>query len=188
MGLLGNYTFNNLNDLFVQQLKDLYDAEHRLTEALPLMRDAATSSQLKAAFDMHSQQTQQHAARLEKVFRRINCEPERETCHGIKGLISEGQDIIDAKGDCAVKDAGLIAAAQRVEHYEIAAYGTVRSFAEQLGLSDIVPILQQTLDEEGDTDKKLTQIAENQANVSAPQGMPQGAGEQQWNTGTQWNA
>src|SRR5581483_6505900 len=181
MGWLGNNTFNNLNDLFVQQIKDLYDAEKRLTEALPLMRDAATSSQLKEAFDMHNRQTHQHVARLEQVFRRINCEPEGETCPAMRGLIKEGQEMIDANGDCCVKDAALIAAAQRVEHYEMAGYGTVRSLAQQLGMNDVAQLLQQTLDEEGEADKKLTAIAEGQSNTMSPQGMPQGAATQQWN-------
>jgi len=189
MGLLSNYTFNNLNDLFVQKLKGLYDAEQQLTQALPLMRDAATSSQLKAAFELHNQQTQQHITRLEKVFQRINCRPEAETCPAMKVLIKEGQEMIDANGDCAVKDAALIGAAQGVEHFEMACYGTARTLAQQLGLNDVVPLLQQTLDEEGETDKKLTLIAQSQANVSAPKGMPQGAGEQQqWNSGSQWHA
>ncbi|HSV14965.1 MAG TPA: ferritin-like domain-containing protein, partial [Tepidisphaeraceae bacterium] len=150
---------------------------------------AATSSQLKSAFEMHAQQTQQHVARLERVFRSINCQPESESCPAMRGLIKEGQEMIDAQGDCSVKDAGLIAAAQRVEHYEMAAYGTVRSLAQQLGLSDAAQILQQTLDEEGETDKRLTQIAESQANAMSPQGMPQGAGStQQWNGSTQYHA
>jgi ferritin-like metal-binding protein YciE len=175
MGLLGNDTFNNLNDLFVQQLQDLYDAEKRLTDALPKMRDAATAQQLKSAFQMHTEQTQQHVQRLEQIFNRIHCQPQRETCEAMKGLIKEGQDMIDAKGDLSVKDAALIAAAQRVEHYEMAGYGSVRTFAQQLGMTDVANLLQQTLEEEGQTDKKLTQIAESTVNIQAPQGMPMGA-------------
>ena len=162
-----NYQFNDLRDLFVQQLKDLYDAEQQLTEALPKMADAATSSELKNAFRQHFQETQDHVTRLEQVFRGINCDPEAEACPAMKGLIKEGSDIASAKGDPAVRDAGLIAAAQRVEHYEMAGYGTVRNFAQHLGRDDLARILQQTLDEEGEADKKLTAIAESGINQMA---------------------
>jgi ferritin-like metal-binding protein YciE len=164
---LFNYEFNSLNDLFVQQLKDLYDGEMQLTEALPLMADAATSSQLKNAFQTHFRETQGHVQRLEQVFRAINQEPERESCPAMKGMIKEGNDAIKAKGDPNVRDAALIAAAQRVEHYEMAGYGTVRTFAQQLGRDDLAQILQQTLEEEGAADKKLTSIAESQVNQMA---------------------
>ena len=167
MGLLGSNEFNNLNDLFVHQLGDLYDAENRLIDALPKMADAACSQQLKTAFSEHLMQTRTHAQRLEQVFHRIGCEPKRETCPAMKGLIQEGQDMIDAKGDDAVRDAALIAAAQRVEHYEMAGYGTVRTFAQQLGLTDVAQTLQQTLDEEGETDKMLTRIAQAGINQQA---------------------
>src|SRR4051812_44040612 len=154
MGLLTSPEFGSLNDLFVQQLEDLYDAENRLIDALPKMADAATCPDLKSAFSEHLQQTRTHARRLEQVFNRIGCEPKRETCPAMKGLIAEGEEMISAKGDDMVRDAGLIAAAQRVEHYEMAGYGTVRTFARQLNLDDVAQILQQTLDEEGETDKK----------------------------------
>ncbi len=159
--------FNNLNDLFVNQLEDLYDAEQRITEALPQMSQAAHSSQLKQAFDSHLQETRGHVRRLETVFQQLGMEPKRETCQAMKGLISEGSQIIKASGDENVRDAGLIAAAQRVEHYEMAGYGTVRSLARQLGRDDIAQILQQTLDEEGAADKKLSAIAESNVNVHA---------------------
>lgn len=164
---LFNYEFNSLNDLFVQQLKDLYDSEMQLTEALPLMAEAATSSQLKNAFQTHFRETQGHVQRLEQVFRAINQQPERESCPAMKGMIKEGNDAIKAKGDPNVRDAALIAAAQRVEHYEMAGYGTVRSFAQQLGHDDLARILQQTLEEEGEADKKLTAIAESSVNQMA---------------------
>lgn len=166
MGLFGSYQFNSLNDLFVQQLKDLYDAEQQLTDALPKMAEAASSSSLKSAFSEHFAQTQGHVRRLEQVFAGINCQPQRESCPAMKGLIKEGQEIIAAQGDASVRDAALIAAAQRVEHYEMAGYGTVRTFAHQLGRDDLAQILQQTLDEEGEADKKLTQIAESQVNAN----------------------
>jgi ferritin-like metal-binding protein YciE len=163
MALFG-HEFKGLNDLFVNQLQDLYDAENRLTEALPKMADAASSSQLKSAFQDHLQQTQTHVARLEHVFNRLGCDAKRETCDGMKGLIKEGEGMIGATSDNDTRDAGLIAAAQKVEHYEIAGYGTVRAFAEQLGLSDVAQLLQQTLDEESEADRKLTQIAESRVN------------------------
>lgn len=166
MALLAN-EFNNLQDLFVQQLKDLYDAEQQLTKALPQMAEAANSSSLRNAFNEHWRQTQDHVRRLEQVFRGINCEPESESCPAMKGMIKEGQDMISAKGDPAVRDAGLIAAAQRVEHYEIAGYGTVRTFAQQMGRDDLAQILQQTLDEEGEADKMLTSIAQRGINQQA---------------------
>lgn len=170
MGLLGMTEFNNLQDLFVQQLEDLYDAEKRLTDALPKMAEAASSSQLKQAFTDHLAETRQHVARLEQVFQKMGMEPKRETCPAMKGLIKEGEEMISARGDDKVRDAGLIAAGQRVEHYEMAGYGTVRTFAQQLGMQDVASILQQTLDEEGQADKKLTSIAESSTNPQAARG------------------
>jgi ferritin-like metal-binding protein YciE len=159
--------FNGLNDLFVLEIEDLYDAEIRLTDALPKMAEAANSSMLKDAFQTHLTQTQNHVRRLEQVLGQLGIEPRRETCDAMKGLIKEGETMIKAKGDEQTRDAGLIAAAQKVEHYEIASYGTVRTYAHQLGRDDLARILQQTLDEERDTDQKLTQIAESQVNVHA---------------------
>ncbi len=167
MGLFSSMTLNSLNDLFVVQIQDLYDAEQRLTKALPKMAEAASSKQLKSAFQEHLRETEQHVTRLEKVFGTMGLTPQRETCEAMKGLISEGEEAIGADGDVRVKDAALIAAAQRVEHYEMAGYGTVRTLAQQLGQSEIARILQQTLDEEGACDKKLTKIAESSVNVGA---------------------
>lgn len=172
MGLFGNTTFNDLNDLFVQQIEDLYDAEKRLVDALPKMRDAATAPALKDAFDTHLAETRQHARRLEQIFGQLGIDPTRETCAAMKGLIKEGQDMIDADGDPAVKDAALIAAAQRVEHYEVAGYGTVRRLARQLGLGEVADTLQMTLIEEGNADERLTAIAESAVSVGAPVGTP----------------
>jgi ferritin-like metal-binding protein YciE len=166
MGLL-SHEFNNLHDLLVHELKDLYDAEQRLTEALPEMAEAAHDPQLQQAFTQHLGQTRMHVDRLEQVFRQLNEEPERETCPAMKGLIKEGEEIISADGDPATLDAGLIAAAQKVEHYEIASYGSVRSHAQRLGYSDAAQTLQMTLDEEGAADKLLTKIAESSANRQA---------------------
>src|SRR4051794_19914709 len=148
MALFGGTEFNSLEDLFVNQIEDLYDAENRLTKALPKMADAASSSSLKQAFQSHLTETEGHVSRLETIFREVNVEPKRETCQAMKGLISEGEDMVDATGDPAVKDAALIAAAQRVEHYEISGYGTARTIAQQLGLTDAATLLQQTLNEE----------------------------------------
>jgi len=159
--------YNTLNDLFVAELEDLYDAEKRLVEALPKMETAASSQELKSAFREHLVQTEDHVKRLDDIFHQLGKEAGWVTCQGIKGIISEGEDIIDAKGDDVVRDAGLIGAAQRVEHYEIAAYGTARTFARHLGLDNIADILQKTLREEEETDAKLTQVAEAGINVMA---------------------
>jgi len=171
MGLLAKTEFNSLEDLLVDQVKDLYDAEHRLVEALPKMAEAANATALKNAFLEHLDQTRNHVARLEQAFNVMGVEPERETCQAMKGLVSEGSDVIDSKGSHpAVRDAALIAAAQRVEHYEMAGYGSARTFAEQLGLTQVADLLQHTLDEEGVADKKLTQLATEKINPEALRG------------------
>jgi ferritin-like metal-binding protein YciE len=167
MGLFTNKEFNSLDDLLVDQLYDLYDAEHRMTSALPKMAQAAANPQLRSAFEQHLTETKGQINRLEQAFQRLGKSPQRETCEAMKGLISEGEEMVSATGDDSVKDAALIAAAQRVEHYEIAGYGTARSLAQQLGRSDVANLLQETLDEEGATDKRLTQIAESAVNRQA---------------------
>jgi ferritin-like metal-binding protein YciE len=167
MGLFSSMTLNSLDDLFIVQIQDLYDAEQRLTKALPKMAEAASSKTLKVAFQSHLRETEQHVARLEEVFQAIGLTPERETCEAMKGLIAEGDEAISAGGDPDVRDAALIAAAQRVEHYEIAGYGTVRTLATQLGRKELAQILQKTLDEEAACDKKLTKIAESSVNTAA---------------------
>jgi ferritin-like metal-binding protein YciE len=167
MPLFTTNQFNSFKDLFVEQIKDLYDAENRLTEAIPKMADAANSSQLKQALQSHLRETQGHVSRLEQVFREINVEPERQTCDAMKGLVAEGESMVKAKGDPDVKDAAIIAAAQRVEHYEISAYGTARSFARRLGLTQAPTLLQQTLEEEKAADEKLNNIAEGSVNRQA---------------------
>ena len=170
MKLFTSNEFNSLADLFLEQIQDLYDAEQRLTKALPKMASAAHSPELKKAFTTHHRETEGHVRRLETVFSQLGKSAERETCAAMKGLISEGDDMINATGDPNVKDAALIAAAQRVEHYEMAGYGTARSFAKQLGHDDIARELQSTLDEEKKADQILNQIAEKIANVKAPLG------------------
>jgi len=167
MGWLTSKTFDSLDDLFLDQLADLYDAENRLIDALPKMAEAASNPALRRAFEEHLEQTRTHVQRLESVFAHVGRTPQGEACAAMKGLITEGEEMIDAKGDADVRDAALIAAAQRVEHYEIAAYGTVRTFAQHLGYHDAARLLENTLDEESETDRKLTQIAEASVNVQA---------------------
>ncbi|MEZ4869148.1 MAG: ferritin-like domain-containing protein [Caldilineaceae bacterium] len=151
---------NSMKDLYVDQLRDLYSAEDQLTQALPKMAQAASSSDLQKAFRDHLQQTRDQKQRLEQIFSDMGMSPQGQTCQAMQGLIKEGEDIINAHADSTVKDAALIAAAQRVEHYEMAGYGSVRTFADELGFSDAKSLLQKTLDEEGATDKKLTSLAE----------------------------
>ncbi len=156
----------NLQQLFVKELRDLYDAENQITEALPKMIDAAHHSELKSALQQHLQVTKQQISRLEQIFQKLNQKPTGETCKGMKGVIKEGEEIVSAGGDPSTVDAGIISAAQRVEHYEMAGYGTVRTYAQLLGHEDMARLLQQTLDEEEEADETLTQIASN-VNVEA---------------------
>ena len=151
---------NTLKDLYIEQLRDLYSAETQLISALPKMAHAASSSALKVAFQDHLQETQQQKQRLEQIFQELGTSPLGETCQAMQGLIEEGEELISTNGDPKVKDAALIAAAQRVEHYEMAGYGTVRTFAKELGFDKAKSLLQQTLDEEGNADKKLNTLAE----------------------------
>ena len=155
-----------LSELLVHELKDLYDAEHQLTKALPKMIDATKSSELKTAFKDHLKETQTHIERLELVFEQLGEKPARTTCDGMKGLLKEGEMILEEEMDPVVRDAALIGAAQRVEHYEMAGYGTARTFAMVLGHHDAAHLLQQTLDNEEVTDKKLSGIA-NKINLNA---------------------
>lgn len=161
MGLFTSKEFKSLECLFWDQVRDLYDAENRLLKALPQMAEAAHNPQLKQAFQSHLTETKQHVSRLEQVFKRHNCDPKRESCEAMKGIISEGSDVISATAPDDVKDHALVVAAQRVEHYEIAGYGSARSLAERIGFTADAQLLQQTLDEEGAADHKLTQIADN---------------------------
>lgn len=151
---------NSLKDLYVEQLRDLYSAETQLISALPKMAQAASSSALKTAFQQHLDETRTQKQRLEQIFSEMGATPQGETCEAMEGLIKEGEEVIKASGDAKVKDAALIAAAQRVEHYEMAGYGTVRTYADELGFSDAKKLLQKTLDEEGNADKKLNSLAE----------------------------
>lgn len=156
-----------LRDLYVEELRDLYSAEKKLTKALPKMAKAATSPELKAAFTEHLQQTKGHVQRLETIFEQIGKKATGKTCRAMEGLIIEGEELIDEEPEPTVLDAGLISAAQRVEHYEIAGYGSVRTYARALGEQDAARLLQETLDEETETDKKLTALAETLINPQA---------------------
>jgi ferritin-like metal-binding protein YciE len=159
--------FNSLDDVFHHELKDLYDAEQRILKALPQMAEKAHNPSLKRAFEKHLQQTEKHVQRLESVFEHRGLEPEGVKCHGIVGIISEGSEILSADGDSDAIDSALIGAAQKVEHYEMACYGTLRTFAEHVGDNYSAELLQQTLDEEKETDYKLTEIAEAKVNPAS---------------------
>lgn len=160
---------SDLKDLYVEQLKDLYSAENQLVEALPKMAAAATSAQLRQGFQEHLEQTRNHVKRLESVFQDLGEEPGGHTCKAMQGLVAEGSETIQQQAAPAVKDAGLIAAAQRVEHYEIAGYGTVVTYAKLLGYPQHAETLRATEQEEKQTDQKLTGLAQ-QINVKAQQG------------------
>lgn len=151
---------SSLDELFEHELEDLLSAEQQLVEALPKMAAAANSKELKAAFNEHLKLTKTHVTRIEKAFKKLGKTPKAHTCKGMQGLIKEGEEVIKNATAPAVMDAGLIGAAQRVEHYEIAAYGTARAHAQALGNQELYDLLQTTLDEEGDANKKLTQLAE----------------------------
>lgn len=159
-------------DLFELELKDLYSAEKQLTKALPKMAKAATNESLKQAFADHLTETEGQIERLEKIFQQLDVSYARvEKCKAMEGLIEEGQDIMEEGLEPEVLDAALICAAQKVEHYEIAGYGCARTFAQQLGHAEIADLLQETLDEEGTADKKLTEIAESVVNQEAAAGV-----------------
>ena len=160
-------SMDSLKDLYIDELKDLYNAENQLLKALPKMAKKASAPELKRAFQDHLVQTEGHVNRLEKIFKGLGEKPTGKTCHAMKGLVEEGKEIIEEDGDDSVLDAALIGAAQRVEHYEIAGYGVVRTFASLLGENSAVDLLQRTLNEEGETDKKLTALAETVINVDA---------------------
>jgi ferritin-like metal-binding protein YciE len=158
---------HTLHDLYLEQIMDLYSAEQQLVEALPAMEEAATDPELKQAFGDHLAETRTHVERLERIFGQLELKPSASTCEAMKGLIREGRQAISAEGEPEVRDAALIAAAQRVEHYEIAGYGTARTFASRLGHFESVDELQRTLDEEAEADRRLTRIAESAVNENA---------------------
>jgi ferritin-like metal-binding protein YciE len=157
----------SLQDLFVDQLKDLYSAENQLIRALPKMAKAASNPELRAGFEEHLEQTRGHAERLERICEQLDVTPKGKKCVAMEGLIEEGKELLEEDAAPAVLDAGLIAAAQKVEHYEIAGYGTARTWAQMLGHEEAVRLLEETLDEEKATDEKLTQLAEQSVNEEA---------------------
>ena len=157
----------SLQELYINEIRDLMSAEHMILKALPKMAEKASHSGLKDAFRLHEQQTQQHVERLQRVCSMLGIKPEEKECKGMKGIIEEGQETMKEYDDSDVLDAALIAAAQRVEHYEIAAYGCVRTYANVLGLGDQEELLQQSLNEEGTTDHRLTQLADEVVNIDA---------------------
>jgi len=156
-----------LDELLEEELKDIYSAETQLMEALPQMAQAAESNDLRAALERHLEQTRVHAQRIENICNDLKTTPQGKTCTGMEGLIKEGEEVLQSDFESEPKQAALIGAAQRVEHYEIAAYGTARAHARQLGYLKAVDLLSQTLEEEKEADKKLTHVAENRVNVKA---------------------
>ena len=157
----------SMKDLLLDELHDLYGAENQILEALPKMIKAASNEQLRSAFETHLEQTKNQVTRLEQAFEKLGASAKKKTCEGIKGIAEECEDLIDAEPEAEILDAGLIAAGQKVEHYEMAGYGSVRTWAQQLGLHEVASLLQQTLEEEKATDRKLTQLAESMVNQEA---------------------
>jgi ferritin-like metal-binding protein YciE len=156
-----------LNDLFLEQLKDLYSAENQLVEAMPKMQEKATSEELKAAFKMHLSETEKHVQRLAQIFQELGMDGGGHECKAMKGIIKEGEELMKQDADADVMDAGLIAAAQRIEHYEISGYGTACTYAKQLGYTQALELMKQTINEEKMADEKLSIIAETNVNLDA---------------------
>ncbi|HLY42180.1 MAG TPA: ferritin-like domain-containing protein [Terracidiphilus sp.] len=152
---------NTIEKLFVDELKDLYSAETQITKALPKLAKAASSSELKSAFESHLKETQGHVERLEKIFGILDMSPKGKTCEGMKALLKEGSEMLKETEGGAVRDAAMISAAQRVEHYEMAGYGSVRTYAQLLGRENMVNLLEKTLEEEKKADSKLTSVSRN---------------------------
>jgi len=161
----------NLDELFLEELKDLYSAENQLIKALPKIAQATRSDELKSAIVKHLEQTRNHASRLEEAFKELGHQPQQALCKAMKGLIQEGEEVVQKAEKSAARDAGIIGAAQRVEHYEIAAYGTAQSHASLLGYNRIEELLQETLGEEKEANSKLNQIAEDSVNPDANDGI-----------------
>jgi len=160
---------SGLHELFLEELSDVYSAEQQITKALPKMAKAAESDELRMAFEEHLEQTQEQIARLDQVFRSLDETLKRKTCKGMQGLIEEGSEMMQEHKGSSEIDAALIAAAQKVEHYEIASYGTLCTWAEQMGHDEALELLKQNIDEEETTDERLTEIAESLANQRAEQ-------------------
>lgn len=158
---------NTLKDLYIEELKDVYDAEKEIVKALPKMAKSASSPELRNAFEDHLEQTRTHVQRLEEIFAGMGEQPKTKKCHGLRGIVDEGEDLMGEDGNPSVIDAGLIAGAQRVEHYEIAVYGSLNTWAREFGDERAAQLLRTTLEEEKQTDEKLTNIAESAVNVQA---------------------
>lgn len=158
---------DTLENLYISELRDLYSAENQLLKALPKMAKSASSPELKDAFEQHLEQTKGHVERLEQLFQQLDESPKGKTCQAMKGLIEEGSEILKEEGEESVLDAGMIVAAQKVEHYEIASYGSVRTFANLLGQDEAARLLQSTLDEESETNEILNRLAESVVNPEA---------------------
>jgi ferritin-like metal-binding protein YciE len=169
---------NSLRELYVDELRDLYNAETQLTKALPKMAKASSSSELRQAFEEHLRQTSEQVSRLEQIFEMLGEKPTGKKCLGMEGLVKEGAETMKEDYEDAIMDAALIGAGQRVEHYEIAGYGTVREFAQLLGEDEHVSLLEQTLEEEKQTDEKLTQLAED-INSQAEEGGEESSEEEE---------
>src|SRR5436190_4086746 len=163
----GHMKLKTLQDLFLHELKDLYSAENQLVKALPKMAKAATNEELKAGFEEHLEQTKGHVERLDQIAKQLDIKLTGHKCKAMEGLVEEGAELIGEDAEDSVRDAGLIGAAQRVEHYEMAGYGTARALAQKLGHDDIAEILGETLEEERATDAKLTELAESAVNAEA---------------------
>jgi len=161
----------SLDELFLEELKDLYSAENQLIKALPKIAKATTSTKLKSAIESHLEQTKRHASRLEEAFKELGHKPQQVTCKAMKGLIEEGEEMIHKADRCAARDAGIIGSAQRVEHYEISAYGTAQTHASLLGYNRIEELLQETLGEEKQANRMLNEIAEDSVNNDANRSM-----------------
>jgi|GraSoiStandDraft_46_1057282.scaffolds.fasta_scaffold305298_2 ferritin-like metal-binding protein YciE len=172
---------NSLRELYVDELRDLYNAETQLTKALPKMAKASSSSELRQAFEEHLRQTSEQVSRLEQIFEMLGEKPTGKKCLGMEGLVKEGAETMKEDYEDAIMDAALIGAGQRVEHYEIAGYGTVREFAQLLGEDEHVSLLEQTLEEEKQTDEKLTQLAED-INSQAEEGGEESSEEEEETT------
>ena len=168
----------SLNELFVEQLRDLYDAENQLIKALPKMAKEASSDELRQGIEEHLEQTRGHAERLEQIFEQLGEKAKGKKCKAMQGLLDEGKEVLEEDMEEDTKDAAIIAAAQRVEHYEISGYGTARTYANLLGENEAAGLLEETLNEEKETDQKLTQLAE-EINVEAAEGSGEEEGEEE---------
>jgi ferritin-like metal-binding protein YciE len=158
---------NSMDDLLIHELRDLYNAEKQLTKALPKMAKAASSDALREAFESHLEETKGHVERLERAFEELGKAARGHTCKAMQGLVEEGSEVIELDTDDSIRDAALIGAAQRVEHYEMAGYGTARNFAQLLGHDEVARLLEETLEEEKAADEKLTELAQSEINVEA---------------------